>query len=148
MKNENCKYDNDGEFQARVAHNLKGLEFVSTGACPGCAECGLAARDCPECDGTGRQESGADCLKCKGEGKLECSEHDRELAGEASFSWSECECCGSSLGGDRHPAHGWLKREGQPRLLLHFSVCSDCLFFLNYGQLDDMSMMAIEASKA
>lgn len=24
---------------------------------------------------------------------------------EQEFSWSECDCCGSSLGGSRHPAH-------------------------------------------
>lgn len=29
---------------------------------------------------------------------------------EGWFSWLDCDGCGSTLGGDRHPAH-WIKRE-------------------------------------
>lgn len=105
------------KYEAAVAYNLKGLEFVSTGACPGCDECGLS--DNP-------------------------SDHDRECADEGGFSWRECEACGSSLGGNRYPAHARTK-DGA---LLHFEVCEDCLMYLNYGQLDDMSMMEMESETA
>lgn len=104
-------------YKQAVEHNLKGLSFVSTGACPGCDECGLSD---------------------------EPTEQERELAEEPSFSWSACEACGSSLGGNRHPAHG-IMEDGA---ILHLSICMDCLYFLNYGQLDDASMQEIEDSKA
>lgn len=136
------------EFQAAVERNLKGIEFISTGACPGCPECGLENKTCPSCNGDGHQfehdHNGQPCPVCNGEGQIECSEHDRELAEEASFSWRPCDSCGSSLGGNRYPAHGWMKREGHEDLLLHLNVCTDCLYFLNYGKLDDQSMMEME----
>jgi hypothetical protein len=96
-------------YKAAVDRNLKGLEFISTGACPGCDQCGL---------------------------EKDCSEHALELAGEAGFSWSPCESCGSALGGDRYPAHGRDSNDG----IVHFTACVDCLHYLNYGQLDDASM--------
>ncbi len=99
-------------YQEAVEHNLSGIEHVSTGACPGCAECDL---------------------------DRDCSEHDRELAEEPHFSWQPCECCGSNLGGERHPAHGLI--DGK---LVHLSVCTDCLYYLNYGQLDDLTMLEME----
>lgn len=102
------------QYQEAIERNLKGIEHVSTGACPGCDDCGLTE---------------------------DCNEHERELADEPSFSWSPCECCGSPLGGDRHKAHGIIQGTKE---LKHFEVCSDCLYFLNYGQLDDMSMMEME----
>lgn len=135
-------------YKQAVEHNLKGLEFVSTGACPGCEECGLENKTCPDCDGAGvlisDEGRATECEKCQGQGTIEPTEHETELAGEPHFSWSACEACGSSLGGNREPAHGRTK-DGS---LLHFSVCADCVYFLNYGQLDDTTMQEIEASKA
>ena len=104
------------KYEAAVKHNTAGLTHVSTGACPGCDECGLSK---------------------------DASDRDRELAEEPGFSWSSCDCCGSSLGGDRHPAHGVDKDGG----IVHFQVCQDCVYYLNYGQLDDMSMMEMEGQK-
>jgi len=103
-------------YQQAVEHNLRGLSFISTGACPGCDECGLSD---------------------------EPTEDEVELAGEPHFSWSACECCGSRLGGDREPAHARDKNN----TLIHFSVCVDCLYYLNYGRLDDSSMLEIESEK-
>ncbi len=51
---------------------------------------------------------------------------------EGSFSWSQCDSCGSTLGGDRYDAHGiavsstGFVADYEP---LHLSICSDCLFF-------------------
>lgn len=104
-------------YQAAAERNLEGLEFVSTGACPGCDECGLSESP---------------------------TEHERGCADEGGFSWSSCEACGSTLGGSRYPAHGRDKNGD----LLHFEVCEDCLMYLNYGQLDDMSMMEMERETA
>lgn len=134
-------------YEAAVAYNLKGLSFVSTGACVGCEDCGLTDQECRKCDGDGKdwQHGHEDqrCPNCHGNGFVEPTEHDRDLAEEPSFSWSECDACGSTLGGNRHPAHG---RDSNGDIL-HLSICEDCLYYLNYGQLDDMTMMEMEESK-
>ena len=101
------------EYKQSVEHNLAHLTFVSTGACAGCDECGLT---------TGS------------------SDYERAALDEGCFSWSPCEGCGSSLGGNRYPAHG---RDANDEIV-HFSICVDCLYFLNYGQLDDTSMAEME----
>lgn len=140
------------KYKQAVEFNLRGLSFVSTGACPGCDECGLGERVCPACDGQkfdvekpeplpGEPET--ICPRCNGIGEIDSTERERELAEEPGFSWSECDACGSTLGGDRHPAHG----RDKDNAILHLSVCSDCVYFLNYGQLDDMSMAEIESNK-
>jgi hypothetical protein len=72
------------EYEEAVKQGLAGLEFVSTGACPGCDECELGE---------------------------ECTDRERELADEPHFSWRSCDVCNSSLGGDRHAAHGQLNGE-------------------------------------
>ncbi len=108
-------------YQSAVESNLKHLSFVSTGSCPGCSECGL---------------------------DRDCSDLEREQAEEPGFSWTACEACGSNhsgdadrvVGGSRYPAHGRDKDSA----ILHLSVCVDCLYYLNYGKLDDLTMMEIE----
>ncbi len=94
-------------YAEKVAHYLEGLN-VSTGACTGCAECGLE-----DCDDMNTPEY--------------------ESAGEPNFSWSQCDGCGSTLGGDRHPAHG-LTNTGD---IIHLDVCVDCVFYITYGDLPE-----------
>lgn len=106
------------KYQASVEHNLEHLDFVSTGACRGCKECGLDAV---------------------------CTEQELDAASDPYFSRSDCEACGSTLAGDRHPVHG--KRIGD-HSLAHLSVCTDCVYYITYGQLDDETMMEIEKSKS
>lgn len=123
-------------FTEAVERGLKGLEFVSTGACHGCHECGLATERCPKCRGFGEVDY-APCDYCKGDGEVDVSPNDTrriDIANEPYFSWSSCDSCGSHLGGDRHPAHGSLKlfpdREG---VIVHLNVCTDCLCYLANG---------------
>ena len=92
-----------------VERNLKGLEAVSTGFCPGCEECqdayGLTAEEAEEKWSNG------------------------EIDSDPSFSWSACECCGSSLGGDREVAHAILDGE-----IIHMDgFCVDCVMYLANG---------------
>ena len=96
------------EYEARVNHFLDGLTYVSTGACPSCIECGL-----------------------EGEPSMDCEAY--ELAGESSFSWSSCECCNNPLGGDRHPSHASSPDTDK---ITHFDICTDCLMYLNYGNIE------------
>ena len=101
------------KYAKAVEHNLEGLTFVSTGACPGCEDCGL--EDVPDMD-----------------------DERYEMANEASFSWSQCDSCDSMLGGDRHPAHGVMD-DGET---LHLDICTDCLFYLNYGNEPEVEAQA------
>lgn len=62
-----------------------------------------------------------------------------EYSEEPWFSWSPCEVCGSSLGGNRESWHGVV--DGS---IIHGTCCEDCAYYLNYGRLDDTTMMEIE----
>lgn len=88
-------------FTKAVENGLTGLEHVSVGYMS-YEKCG----DCP----IGGDES--DC------------------GDEGHFSWSACDCCGSSLGGTRYAAHG-LDSEGN---IVHLDVCVDCLQFIANGE--------------
>ncbi len=113
------------EYQETVARYMKGLEAVSTGPCPGCEECGLGE---------------------------EPTDHEYDCAGEAGFSWSPCEICGSSLGGNRSPWHALIPATNQPGCvhehgkMVHGTCCEDCTYYLNYGQLDDTTMADMETA--
>lgn len=63
---------------------------------------------------------------------------------EPFFSWSPCDCCGSPLGGDRYECDGY--NEKTKEVEEYDSVCPDCVYYAEYGQLDDTTMMEIEAS--
>lgn len=124
-------------FLLSVAANLAKVEFFSPGACPGCPDCGLAPKQCRACDGCGTQTDAQNhvewpCPDCDGTGEVECSEHDRECAEEGGFSWSACESCGSTFGGDRYPAHGFI---GGTRY--HFAICQDCVAYHANGDEPD-----------
>ena len=58
---------------------------------------------------------------------------------EVYFSWRPCECCQTRLGGDRIEASGY-SRTG---VIYEFEICTDCEYYAEYGQLDDMTMLEI-----
>ncbi len=60
---------------------------------------------------------------------------------EPYFSWSSCECCGSHLGGDRYDCNGYNPKTGE---IYEYSVCVDCMYYAEYGKLDDLTMMELE----
>jgi len=101
-------------FKRAVERQLKGVEHFSAGACPGCDECGLDTN---------------------------CTEQERQCAEEGGFSKSDCDSCGSRLGGNRYPAHGFIKilvgsRQSE-RLVesrIHMNICADCLLYHGAGQ--------------
>jgi len=120
-------------FVKAVERGLEGLEHVSTGACVGCYECGLEeSAPCPECNGDGV----FGCKGCGGDGVVDITYDNNpqlmDLANEPHFSRVACDCCGSHLGGDRHPAHGIAKINDR-ETLVHLDVCTDCLVYLANG---------------
>lgn len=70
--------------------------------------------------------------------KHDAISYDGELY-EPFFSPYPCICCGSSLGGDRY-THNYLDSEGNIDTV---DLCADCMYFVPYGKLDDMTMMEI-----
>ena len=61
---------------------------------------------------------------------------------ENYFSWKNCDVCGRPLGGDRIDCNGYnpITKEVQGP----YSVCMDCHYYAEYGQLDDMTMQEME----
>ena len=73
----------------------------------------------------------------------EFSEEDEgENAGrwEPFFSWSACGCCGSQLGGNREH-YVFVCKDGAR---FTEDICTDCVYYLEYGKLDDQTMMEVE----
>ncbi len=67
----------------------------------------------------------------------ECGD-DEEV--DPHFSHSPCNICRRQLGGDRYPAH-YMDDNDE---INHLSICADCVYYLENGQLDDMTMMDIQ----
>lgn len=62
---------------------------------------------------------------------------------EPYFSWQSCDCCGTTLGGDRYEASAYHTATKQ---ILEYEICPDCLYYAEYGQLDDQTMLDMEES--
>lgn len=64
---------------------------------------------------------------CAGE-RCEHAEGDPEHYCEPSFSWTQCDSCGSTFGGDRHPAFMIpLEFKAGDDTIIDASICSDCV---------------------
>lgn len=100
------------EYEQAVKRSLDDLTHIWSGACAGCS-------DCLECDD-----------------QNEPSENWHDLANEPHFSWSACDICNRALGGDRYPVHG-IAHDND---IIHFDACSDCMYYVEYGRLDDTTM--------
>ena len=57
--------------------------------------------------------------------------------GEEFFSWQACDCCKTPLGGSREKASGYSPTTNEVK---EYEVCLDCLYYVAYGQLDDITM--------
>ena len=129
------------KYEEKVAHNLKGCEAVSTGLCGECDECRSSY------DAYKVRETEDDTLRLTfkaADGATWLTEAEAEAAsrqafaddlraghveGAASFSWSECDICGSRLGGDREAWH--YMADGKLR---HCEgACVDCVAYLANG---------------
>ena len=77
------------------------------------------------------------------------SDHECPCCGEVVgcdpyFSWSSCECCGSHLGGNRYHATGY---NPETKEVYCYEICEDCMYYSEYGQLDDMTMMDMDIAE-
>jgi len=64
--------------------------------------------------------------------------------GEPWFSWSPCQCCGCHLGGNRE----YLYARDRRNRIVQFTICEDCVYYIEYGRLDDTTMARVEADAA
>jgi len=111
-------------YQARFEAGTNGLEFISTGINSKCTEC--------------------QCIYgYENEHEFEIAVENQDVLDEGSFSNSYCDICGSMLGGDKFIAHGINKDEE----LVHLEICVDCMYYNEYGQLDDMTMDRISKNE-
>ena len=55
------------------------------------------------------------------------------------FSWSPCECCKSPLGGNRQ----YLYARDSQDAIVQFTICEDCVYYIEYGRLNDVTMARI-----
>jgi hypothetical protein len=100
------------EFIESVEHYCKGLR-VFPGASAVCSE----------------------CISMYGieDGDIDTMQEALYEIDESSFSWSQCDSCGSHLGGNRYSAHG-LDSELE---VYHLDICEDCLFFHANGDVPE-----------
>jgi hypothetical protein len=103
------------EYTKAVENGLKGINFPSTGICPGCSDC-------------------ASDFDFKNIKALDTAYESGELCNEAHFSWRECGICGSQLGGDREVWH-WVDDNN---VIVHEpGACVDCIMYLANGDEPD-----------
>ena len=69
--------------------------------------------------------------------ECEYADGDDEHACESSFSWSDCDSCGSSLGGDRYPAYGTFRDDSDELQLVPLYICVDCVLFHANGVMPE-----------
>ena len=75
-------------------------------------------------------------IGCLGE-QCEYANGDPEHSCEPSFSWGQCDSCGSTLGGDRDIAYGhWRDSSGEFQQI-EMSVCVDCTMYHANGELPE-----------
>lgn len=61
---------------------------------------------------------------------------------EPFFSWRACQCCDSSQGGDRYECDGY--NDTTKEVEEYDCICEDCVYYAEYGSLDDTTMSQIK----
>lgn len=80
-----------------------------------------------------------DCsVELDSDGCPECGKDTGEVNNEPHFSHYPCECCRRHLGGDRHTCYGYNPTTKE--VCGPYSVCQDCVYYAEYGRLDDQTM--------
>ena len=70
-----------------------------------------------------------------------CLNDNREHE-EPYFSRLSCPCCKTTLGGMRYHCCAYSSKDKE---VLDFGgICTDCVYYSEYGRLDDMTMVVIE----
>lgn len=70
---------------------------------------------------------------------------DNDENQEPHFSWRHCDCCGTTLGGNRYDCNGY--NQTTEEIQDGYVVCEDCVYYAEYGWLDDQTMLDVVRSK-
>ncbi len=63
---------------------------------------------------------------------------------EPYFTWRKCDVCGAEAG-SRYLCNGYISSKRE--IMDNIEACEDCVYYAEYGQLDDMTMLEIERSE-
>ena len=63
--------------------------------------------------------------------------------GENYFSWFPCECCKRPQAGVQFNATCFNHSTNE---IFSYSICVDCIYFIEFGKLDDQTMLDIQKS--
>jgi hypothetical protein len=89
------------------------------------------------------------CEACGGEWDqdhefcIRCGESS-ESQGGPWFSKLPCDCCGTTIQGYRELANGF---NASDTAVKRYTICTDCAYYAEYGQLDDQTMQEVEATR-
>jgi hypothetical protein len=117
------------DFQQSFEQHTKDFSFLYPGKAAVCGEC-LASNG------------------VENTGEIDAMQQQLYELEEPHFSWSPCQACGSTLGGDRYVAHGDITEKsaqfhaGNTSELIHLHVCVDCIQYIANDELpqeDDQS---------
>lgn len=80
---------------------------------------------------------------------IDSDEYEHEC--EPWFSWRPCAMCKCALGGMREylfaRTSNGERSEEWTNPVVRFVICEDCVYYTEYGRLDDMTMARIDAEK-
>jgi hypothetical protein len=102
------------EFEKAVERHCEGIDHISSGICS----------KCPECQSTYNEDD---------EEIFQEKIESQEVLDEGFFSWSPCDSCGASFGGNRYNAHGFVNGDE----IIHLDICEDCLQYFANGTLPE-----------
>lgn len=77
--------------------------------------------------------------------QLPRSDQDTEDTSEPWYSGTPCECCQCKLGGMREYLYA---RYIPDNSLVQYTICTDCVYYIEYGRLDDTTMLRVERADA
>lgn len=64
---------------------------------------------------------------------------------EGGISSQGCDICGDSHQQTLYAAHG---RDADDASLVHLEICENCVYYMEYGRLDDQTMASVERDQS
>jgi hypothetical protein len=143
-----CSDAYDGELQSAKENGYRNPALFNS-SCTGtekitCNKCGYTLDE----DGLKAHKETGICYWCEEKATLHVEdikdncEECEACKHTSEFSSSNCDLCNSPLGGPRHSVA--LVDVGTDTEPIYYSVCVDCMYYIEYGQLDDSTMLEIE----